>query len=51
MIPLFVLPFALLVVLASSTCGDRNFCYSFAVQTTIPSGLGTSGSGWYPLRP
>ena len=26
MIPLFVLPFALLVVLASSTSGDQQFC-------------------------
>jgi hypothetical protein len=23
----------------------------YAVQTTTPSGLGTSESGWYPLRP
>jgi hypothetical protein len=26
MFPLFMLPFTLLVVLASSTSGDRNFC-------------------------
>jgi hypothetical protein len=44
---LFVLPFILLVVLASSTFGDKHFfCYRYAVQTTTLSGLETSGNGW-----
>ena len=41
---LFVLPFKLLVVLASSIGGDRLLRNRFAVQTTAPSGLGTSDS-------
>ena len=40
MIPFFVLPFILLVVLASSIGGDHLSWYRFAVQTTAPSGLG-----------
>ena len=31
MIPLFVLPFTLLAVLASSTSGDQNLCEAFAL--------------------
>jgi hypothetical protein len=27
------------------------FCYGFVGQTTTPSGSGTSGGGWKPLRP
>jgi hypothetical protein len=46
MTPLFVLPFTLLVVLASSTSGDQHFCGSYTVQTTTSSGLGTSENGW-----
>ena len=45
-IPLFVLLLKLLVVLASSIGGDRLFRNRFAVQTTAPSGSGTSESGW-----
>ena len=44
-IPHFVL-LLLLVVLASSIGGDRLFRNRFAVQTTAPSGSGTSESGW-----
>ena len=36
----------LLVVLASSIGGDRLLWNRFAVQTTAPSGLGKSESGW-----
>jgi hypothetical protein len=50
-IPLFVLPLTLLVVLASSIGGDRLLWNRFDVQTTVPSGLGKSESGWLPLRP
>ena len=45
-IPHFVLLFTLLVVLASSIGGDRLFRNRFAVQTTAPSGSGTSESAW-----
>jgi hypothetical protein len=38
--------FLLLMVLASSTCSDQNVFYHFAVQTTTPSGLGTSVCDW-----
>jgi len=34
------------VVLASSIGGDRLFRNRFAMQTTAPSGSGTSESGW-----
>ena len=44
---LFVLPLTLLVVLASSTSDDkRKKSNRNALQTTAPSGLGTSGNGW-----
>jgi hypothetical protein len=46
MFPLFVLPFTLLVMLASSTCCDHYLFFSFVVQTTIPSGFGAIGGGW-----
>jgi hypothetical protein len=36
MITLFVLPFALLVVLNSSTSGDRHFCVIFALCRPPP---------------
>jgi len=39
MIPFFVLPFTLLVMLASSIGGDRLLWNYFAVQTTAPSKL------------
>jgi hypothetical protein len=43
MAPLFVLSFALLVVLASSTSGDQQFFEIVKTfQTTTSSGLGTS---------
>jgi len=45
-IPHFVLLLKLLVVLASSIGGDRLFRNRFAMQTTAPSGSGTSESGW-----
>jgi hypothetical protein len=38
---------ALLVVMASSTCGDQLFFFkSLAVLTTTPPGLGASWNGW-----
>ena len=43
-IPHCVLLFTLLVVLVSSIGGDRLFRNHFAVQTTAPSGSGTSES-------
>ena len=47
MIPHFVLLLKLWVVLASSIGGDRLFFRNrFAMQTTAPSGSGTSESGW-----
>jgi len=39
-IPLYVLPFILLVVLVSTIGGDLLLRNRFAVQTTAPSGLG-----------
>ena len=36
----------LLVMLASSTSGDQHIFYRYDVQTTTPSGLGTSENGW-----
>ena len=45
-IPHFVLLLKLLVMLASSIGGDRFFRNRFAMQTTAPSGSGTSESGW-----
>jgi len=44
-IPLFVLPFTFLVVLASSIGGDRLLWNRFAVQTIAPPGLGKSEGG------
>jgi len=41
-----VLRFTLSMVLASSIGGDRLLWSRFAVQTTAPSGLGKSESGW-----
>jgi hypothetical protein len=46
MIPFFVLPCTLLVMLASSTSGEFFFVLSLSVQTTTKSGSGTSGGGW-----
>ena len=44
MIPLFVLPFTLLVVLASSTSGDQNFC-------EIVTGCVADEADWLRTRP
>jgi hypothetical protein len=47
MIPPFVLPFKLLVVLASSTSGDKHCLQNrYTVQSTTPSGFGTSENNW-----
>jgi hypothetical protein len=46
MASLFVLALTLLVVLASSTCGDRSLVLlSFAVQTITPQSWGRAGTG------
>jgi hypothetical protein len=40
MIPLFVMPFIILVVLASSTSGDQHFVFSFRGADHHPIRIG-----------